>query len=99
MALADALFFVFEFGLKFFAVGGELVAEGLLLFHVAVGIVDLVLEGDFTRGNLGGVFGVEFGELLFLGGGKLDGGGGFVQTLHRKFVGGFHFGMLSAIGV
>ena len=90
--LSDAVFFVFQLGLEFAFIVGELAAEFLKGFFVAGGggLVDFRFQRDFALGDFGGVFGVELRQFFFLGGGEFDGGRGFVESLHREFVGAFH---------
>jgi len=68
--LADAVFFVFELALEFSFVVCELGFEFLQFFFVAGGggFVHFTFQGDFAFGDFGGVFGIEFGEFLFLRG-------------------------------
>jgi hypothetical protein len=83
--LPQPVFFVFQLGLEYFALLGELVSDGLGLFRIIGHPGELAVEGDFAFGDFGGVFGVQFREFFFDGGGDFDGGGRFIQAFHRQF--------------
>ena len=91
-AVPDLLLLFFEFCLELGAVVVQLRAElvGFLVFAVALGLSDLVLQGEFALGDFGGVLGIKFGERGFLFGGEFRGRRLFLQPFHREFVGGFH---------
>ncbi|HEX7570815.1 MAG TPA: hypothetical protein VF492_09945 [Verrucomicrobiae bacterium] len=97
LAAAHLVFFFLQFGLKFFALVDQLVAQGRCLFKIIGGLRNFAVQGDFAAGDFGGVLGIQFRQLLFLRCGELGGGRGFVQALHREFVGGFHGFLLSTI--
>jgi hypothetical protein len=92
LALPHLVFFVLEFGLEFPAVVLQLPLEFICGFGITGGggFVDFAFQGDFAFGDFGGVFGIEFGELLLLLGSQFYSGRSFIQSLHREFVGAFH---------
>src|SRR6185312_1147631 len=72
--LADAVFFVFQLALQFSFVVGELALDFLECFLVAGGgFVHFTFQRNFTFGDFGGVFGIEFRQFLLLGSGEFDG--------------------------
>ena len=64
--LTDPFFFIFEFGVQFSPVSGELFAEGGEFFLVPGGVHHFRFKRNFPRGNFGGILGIQLGKFLFL---------------------------------
>jgi hypothetical protein len=88
----DFFLLFFQIRLQVFALGDQLFAQllGFLKISSGGGGIDFTFQSNLTLGDLGGVSGIQFSQLLFLCGSQFHGGRSFIEPFHRKFVGGFH---------
>jgi len=92
---ANAVFLVFAVFLEDEALAADLLTDfiGFVgLGGVGLGGGELLAEKDFAFGDFGLEASVNFGELLFLGGGEFAGGVGVggLEAFEGEFVGAFH---------